>query len=127
MGGFDIEGGVIIPRKGVNELSRMTKEGEGELALGLNKNFATAKKGEGTLILRMQEGSFPDYEVVIPKNPGRSVMVNRQGFSDVIRRVSILATDRFQGVQLNFREGPAGACQPEPRAGEARESIEVGL
>lgn len=125
VGNFDIENGIIIPRKGVNELSRMTKEGDGELALGLNGSFATAKKGEGTLILRMQEGSFPDYEVVIPKNPGRSVMVNRQGFSDVIRRVSILATDRFQGVQLNFREGLLELVSQNPELGEARESIEV--
>lgn len=120
---LDIDKGVIIPRKGVAEMRRMAEDGD--LTLGLNGSFAVLKKDDATLILRMQEGSFPDYEVVIPKNTTRVVLVNRQGFGEVIRRVSIMATDRFQGVQLNFKDGLLELVSQNPDLGEARESIEV--
>ncbi|ADK83623.1 DNA polymerase III, beta subunit [Desulfarculus baarsii DSM 2075] len=120
---LDIAGGVIIPRKGVAEMRRLAEDGG--LSLGLNASFAVVKKDGATLILRMQEGSFPDYEVVVPKNAGRVALVNRQAFGEVIRRVSILATDRFQGVQLSFKEGLLELISQNPDLGEARETIEV--
>ncbi|MCF8034982.1 MAG: DNA polymerase III subunit beta [Desulfarculaceae bacterium] len=122
--GFALEGGVIIPRKGVAEMRKMAEDAE-NLTLGLNQNYATLTLDAAKLILRMQEGSFPDYEVVIPKLSKKNVVVNRQAFSDVLRRVAILATDRFQGVKLDFKEGLLEVVSQNPDLGEAREALEV--
>lgn len=121
---FDLPQGVIIPRKGVVEMRKLAEEG-GDIVLGLNQNYAVVKKDEVTLILRMQEGTFPDYEVVVPKNTKLQAMVNRQAFADVLRRVAILATDRFQGVRLLFKEGLLEVVSQNPELGEAREALEM--
>lgn len=119
---FALDKGVIVPRKGVSEMRKMAEDGD--LVLGLSQNYATVRQEEATLILRMQEGTFPDYEVVIPKNTKRRCLVNRQEFSEVLRRVSILATDRFQGVKLDFKDGLLELVSQNPELGEARESLE---
>ncbi|MEW5914726.1 MAG: DNA polymerase III subunit beta [Thermodesulfobacteriota bacterium] len=116
--------GVIIPRKGVAEMRKMAEESE-ELRLGLSQSYATLTQDQSKLILRIQEGSFPDYEVVIPKVIKKSVVANRQAFADVLRRVAILATDRFQGVKLDFKEGLLEVISQNPDLGEAREALEV--
>jgi len=121
---FSLPQGVIIPRKGVGEMRKLAEEG-GEVSLGLNQNYAVVKKDEAKLILRMQEGTFPDYDVVIPKKTKFKAVVNRQNFGDVLRRVAILATDRFQGVRLAFKNGLLELVSQNPELGEARESLEM--
>ncbi|MBU4384402.1 MAG: DNA polymerase III subunit beta [Proteobacteria bacterium] len=122
--GFALDGGVIIPRKGVAEMRKMAEDAE-TISLGLNQSYASLSLGGARLVLRMQEGSFPDYEVVIPKVSKKNVVVNRQAFSEVLRRVAILATDRFQGVKLDFKEGLLEVVSQNPDLGEAREALEV--
>jgi DNA polymerase-3 subunit beta len=124
VGEFALETGVIIPRKGVAEMRKLSEEG-GDLVLGLGQRCAVVKKNEVQLILRLQEGSFPDYEVVIPKNTKLKALVNRQAFEGVLRRVSLIATYRFQGVRLDFKEGLLEVVSNNPDMGEAREALEV--
>lgn len=121
---FALEGGVIIPRKGVTEMSKLAEEG-GEIILGLNQKFAVVTRDEVKLILRMQEGSFPDYEVVIPKNIKRKAIVNRQAFEGVLKRMSLMASDRFSGVRLEFKDGLVEVVSQNPDLGEAKEALEV--
>ncbi|MCB2189467.1 MAG: DNA polymerase III subunit beta [Deltaproteobacteria bacterium] len=121
--GLTLEDGVIIPRKGVVEMRKMAEDGQ--VTLGLGKQLASLTQSEERLILRMTEGTFPDYEVVIPKNIKRRIMVGRQAFADVLRRVSILATDRYQGVRLELRDSLLELISQNPELGEARETLEV--
>ena len=121
---FTLEEGVIIPRKGVSEMRKLAEEG-GEVTLGLSQNFAVVKKDEVLLILRKQEGSFPDYEVVVPKHVKNKAVVNRQAFADVLRRMAIMSTDRFQGVRLDFKTGLLEVVSQNPDLGEAREALEL--
>jgi DNA polymerase-3 subunit beta len=121
---FSLEKGVIIPRKGVNEMKKLAVEG-GDLILGLNQNFAVVKKAEVSLVLRLQDGTFPDYEVVIPKSTKLSAGVNRQSFYNVLKRVSILASDRFQGIRMEFKEGLLEVISQNPDLGNAREALEL--
>ena len=121
---FPLEKGVIIPRKGVSEVLKLAEEG-GALELGLNQKFAVVTKEEVKLILRLQEGNFPDYEVVVPKVPKRKVTINRRAFSEVLKRMAIMATDRFQGVRLDFKPQLLEVVSQSADLGEAREALEM--
>lgn len=121
---FTLEEGVIIPRKGVAEMRKLAEEG-GEITLGLSNSFAVVKKDEVVLVQRMQEGAFPDYEVVVPKGTKLNATVNRQAFAEVLRRMAIMATDRYSGVKLNFKEGLLEVVSQNPDLGEAREALEM--
>lgn len=121
---LQLEQGVIIPRKAVAEIRKLAEEG-GRLSLGLNQELGIVRRDQDQFILRMQEGTFPDYNVVIPKKAKQTATVNRQAFSNVLRRVSILSTDRFHGVRFDFKEGLLEVVTQNPELGEAREALEV--
>ena len=62
---LDIEDGVMIPRKGLIELNKLTLE-EGTLLLGVKQNNLVVKKDKTLLITRLLDAKFPDYKNVIP-------------------------------------------------------------
>lgn len=122
--GLALEQGVIIPRKAVAEIRKLADEG-GSLSLGLNQELGVVRREESQFILRMQEGTFPDYNVVIPKKAKQTATVNRRAFADVLRRVSIMSTDRFHGVRFDFKDSLLEIVTQNPELGEAREALEA--
>ena len=65
--------GVIIPRKGVLELSRLL-DGDAPLELAIGGNHLRLRTGN-LPYFQLVDGKFPDYERVIPKNADKSVLV----------------------------------------------------
>ena len=63
--------------------------------------------------------------MVIPKSTKLKAKVNRQSFHNVLKRVSILASDRFQGVRMEFKEGLLEVVSQNPDLGRAREALEL--
>ncbi len=121
---FELSQGVIIPRKGVMEMRKLADEG-GPVVLGLDQKQAVVKKDDVTLILKLQEGSFPDYEVVIPKKPKLKAVVNRQAFGEVLRRVSIVAPDAMSMVKLAFKGSLLELASQNAELGNASESLDI--
>ena len=65
--------GVILPRKGIMELKKISEEGEGDILLGFMENNAVVSKDQTVIIMRLVDGEFPDYERVIPKKNDNSI------------------------------------------------------
>jgi len=119
-----LEKGIIISRKGIIEIRKLAEEG-GELVLMLNQKLAVVSKDCVRLILRIQDGSFPNYDAIFPKTTQYMAVVNRRTFSEVLKRISIITTNRFQGVHLNFKDRLLEVVSQNPLLGEARESLEI--
>src|SRR5437762_14167943 len=63
---------VLIPRKTLAELTKLTADFEGDINLGADENHVYFQLGSRLLISRMLSGQFPNYEMVMPKNNDRS-------------------------------------------------------
>ena len=86
---FAFDKGIIIPRKGMLELSRLLEESE-QVQVAFQENTAIFRQGESTLIMRLIDGDFPDYDTVVPKNCERVLEVDRPRFMEMLRRMSII-------------------------------------
>lgn len=117
--------GVIIPRKGVVELRRLLDDVDGGGRLGFVENSAVFEKDGLTLTMQLVEGQFPDYQQVIPSSHNKRVVVDRQRLADALKRTSILAPDKAQGVRLDLAAGVLALSANNPDMGEAREELEV--
>ena len=116
--------GVILPRNGILEVLKIL-EGVGSVQIGFkNKNFVLRKNKE-ELIIRLIEGDFPDYEMVIPKNGGNEMKVQKNNFSKVLRRMSILSSDKYFGVRFKIDKTQVEAKTINPEIGEAKETFSV--
>ncbi len=117
--------GVIVPRKGFMEIRRLLDDGEGAARIGFVENSAVFEKGNTTLTMQLLEGQFPDYQQVIPAPSSVRIIVEKEKLSDALRRTSLLAPDKAQGVRLEVAKNTLALFANNPDLGEAREELDV--
>jgi DNA polymerase III subunit beta len=123
---FAIEEGILIPRKGVAEIVRLLAEEE-KVGLGLSKKSLALQTDNKYLFIRLLEKKFPEYRRIIPESFAYRFVLSRQALYETIRRISLLSTDRFRGVVLNFGADTLEVTFHNPEVGEGREVIPLSL
>lgn len=123
---FGIEDGILIPRKGVGEISRLLGEEE-KVALGLTKQSLALKADSKFLFIRLLEKKFPEYRRIIPDSSTFHFVLNRQELRDTVYRISLLSTERFRGVILKMGPEQIEASFSNPEVGEGREVVPLKL
>ncbi len=123
---FAIDEGILIPRKGVAEISRMLAEEE-KVGLGLSKKSLALQADNKYLFIRLLEKKFPDYRRIIPESFVYRFVLSRQALLDTIRRISLLSTDRFRGVVLSMGQDNLEVTFHNPEVGEGREVVPMTL
>lgn len=121
-----LQSGVIIPRKGLAELKRLLDEDETtEVELAFEGNNGFARKGEVTLAMRLIEGEFPNYQQVIPSEPGVQLILDTERLAKSLRRVVLLSSERSRAVKLEISEGEAVVTSNNPDLGDARDELDI--
>ncbi len=115
----------IIPRKGVLELARLLSNGDGEVQLSIGENHLRATLGSVTLISKLVDGRFPDYDRVIPGESEFQVVAQREDLRSGLGRASILSNEKFRGVRLTFKKELLVAVAHNPEQEEAEEEMEI--
>ncbi len=113
---------VIIAKKTLGELRKMN---DSDLEFGLDENNLFFRSGHRTLISRLIETKFPNFEAVIPKGNPIVLHLNKDSFINAIRRVALLSTERSKGIKLNIEADRLILFSSNPEIGEARDEIEV--
>src|SRR5688500_18521004 len=91
-GDFKLKSGVIIPRKGLLELKRLLDEApDAECHLGFAESSALFKKPGLTMVMRLIDGQFPEYQRVIPKEGERKLNVPKVRLTEGLKRISLLS------------------------------------
>ncbi len=120
-----LEKGVLLPKKGLAELSRLLEEGGDQVWIKLKNNNLIVKRENVVLIMRLLDAEFPDYNQVIPNQTKRHIRIKRSPFIDSLKRVSILSSEKTKGVKFHFGENLLELSSYNPDFGEAKEEISV--
>jgi len=113
---------VIVAKKTLNEIRKFEDE---TVAFDLDENNLFFRVGARTLISRIIESKFPNYQAVIPKdNPGRLVL-DRTELADAIRRVALLSAERSKGIKFTLEKNKLRLFSSNPEIGEARDKLAV--
>jgi DNA polymerase-3 subunit beta len=117
--------GVIVPRKTVIELRKLVEEGEDEVQIALGETKIRCAIGEAALTSKLIDGTFPDYDRVIPVNNDKILEVECKEFADAVDRVSTISTERSRAVKLAVDRGNLVVSATSPENGTAVEELEV--
>ena len=118
--------GVIVPRKTVLELRKLVEEGaEEEVQIALGDSKIRVQVGEAALTSKLIDGTFPDYDRVIPANNEKVLEVECKSFSEAVDRVSTISTERSRAVKLAIETGGLVVSATSPENGTAVEELEV--
>jgi DNA polymerase-3 subunit beta len=118
--------GVIIPRKGLAELKRLVDADDAdEIELAFEGNNGLAKRGNVTLVMRLIEGEFPNYQQVIPASLEHQLVLAVDPLLHALRRVSLLSSERSRAVTLGLSNGKLTLTSSNPDLGDAREELDI--
>lgn len=126
MEGLPAGKGVIVPRKGVQEIAKVLESAEGEVTLHFSSSGLVFLESQNTeLAIRNIQGEFPDYKQVIREQSPSSAEINIGMWADSLRRVAILSNERTHGVRLQFEAGNLEVSTTSPELGEATDALEI--
>ncbi|AQS84998.1 MAG: DNA polymerase III subunit beta [Acetobacter aceti] len=92
--------GVIIPRKTIGEIRKLLDEAPEEVDVSVSDTRIQFSVGPITLTSKLIDGTFPEYQRVIPSGNNRTLRVGKKDFSDAVGRVAAISQERSRPVKL---------------------------
>ncbi|MEZ7880628.1 MAG: DNA polymerase III subunit beta [Rhodospirillales bacterium] len=117
--------GVIVPRKAVTELRKLIDESGDEVAISMSESKIRFSFDNAVLTSKLIDGTFPDYQRVIPSGNDKDMEVNCKLFSDAVDRVSAISSEKSRAIKLVLSSGLLALSASSPEHGSAEEEIEV--
>lgn len=117
--------GVIIPRKAVNEIRKLIDEAGDSIEISLSENKMRFSFDHIGLTTKLIDGTFPDYDRVIPKNNDKMLDVNPALLAKAVDRVSTISSEKSRAIKLTLGNKMMTLSANSPDSGSASEEIEV--
>ena len=117
--------GVIVPRKTVGELRRLLEDTDAEVSVALSDTKIRFAFDDVDLTSKLIDGTFPDYQRVIPEANDKIMDVECRPFAEAVDRVSTISTEKSRAVKVELKDGTLTLSASSPDAGSASEEIGV--
>lgn len=118
------DAGFLLPKKGLIEVSKFLDK-DGMIDIGVKDNNFIIKQENEIIIMRLLEGTFPEYRDIIDKENAKEVKLNKGQFQMMLRRMSILASENYRGVVFNFEKEKIIIHSTNPDIGESKEDMDI--
>ena len=121
----ELENGIIIPRKGLQELKKMLggADKKDKVEISIEKPRLLAHFKNQSLNIRLIEGQYPNYKSLLPKQTGEDIIVSTADFLSALKRISVLTSARFKGVNFTFSKSRLAIDFSHPEVGSAEEKL----
>ncbi|MCX5513451.1 DNA polymerase III subunit beta [Kaistia algarum] len=117
--------GIIAPAKTIARLHDMAKGAEGDLAIEISETKIRVAFGASVLTSKLIDGTFPDYQRVIPRDNDKRLTVDRATLAEAIDRVSTVASERGRAVKLNLQPDSLQLQVHNADSGTGDETLDV--
>jgi len=113
----------LIPKKALMELTKIARDAKGEVSFGEDPNHIYFEVNGRLLITRKLSGTFPNYEMVIPKDNDKKAIFDAEEMKNAIRRVSLMADERTRSIRMTVRTNEIEIGAQSSEEGEASEKV----
>ncbi|MEE8444836.1 MAG: DNA polymerase III subunit beta [Alphaproteobacteria bacterium] len=117
--------GIIVPRKTINELRKLIDEVEGDVDVSLSDTKIRFAIDGIVLTSKLIDGTFPDYNRVIPEGNDKELRVNCKRFERAVDLVSTISTEKSRAIKLSLNDNNLVLSATSPDSGSATEELEV--
>jgi DNA polymerase III subunit beta len=124
--GAALKPGVILPPKTLTQVLRMSEDAEQEIEIEIGSAQARFSTPTITILTKLIDGPYPNYENVVPKEFARVMRCNREQLVSVLRRVSTMANAKTRLVVFSFPDGTLQLSAKNPHlGGDSEETLAV--
>jgi DNA polymerase-3 subunit beta len=116
---------VLIPKKALTELVKISRDSDGEIQFGEDQNHIYFQTGGRLLITRKLSGNFPNYEMVMPKDNDKTVIFDLAEMKSAVRRISLMADERNRSVRITIRKDEVEITAQSSEEGEGQEFVQA--
>lgn len=116
---------LIVPKKGVSELIKLLGRVSQPVVLNLGERQLSLTLGGYRLTSQLIDGTFPNYEQVLPQLQETPVLISRQSFLESLQRAKVLLLDRHDGIRLTFGEASLQLAARNLENETADETLEI--
>jgi DNA polymerase III subunit beta len=95
--------GVIVHRKGINEIKKIMDTEIGDIRIGFGSGEVVFRVGNAALFVREIDEEYPDYESVIPSDFNRHFVVDVPELLEAMRRVMPLSDPNVLTLKMEIR------------------------
>tara|TARA_Y100000590_G_scaffold367292_2_gene427267 strand:- start:4537 stop:5652 length:1116 start_codon:yes stop_codon:yes gene_type:complete len=117
--------GVIIPKKTINEVRKLIDEQNNDIRVALNENKIVFYINNVILSSKLIDGSFPEYEKVIPKNNDKTLEINTNQIYEAIDRVSTVSDVKSNSIKLSIMDNIISISSNNSETGSGAEDINI--
>ena len=117
---------VIVPRRTANEICLLANETDSTAVVETSPTRIKFTSGNTSLLSRLIDGKFPDYERIIPLGNDKIFDVNRLALSGAVRRVTAVASEGWFPIKMEAAEDLLKISGTDPITGNlAKEEIDI--
>jgi len=117
--------GIIVPRKGLNELRRLLSEGAEDFFVSIKGKMLLVKREGLFLSMRLIEGKYADYRRIIPELMPSGIKVPKDVFLASLKRISLMSSDKSRSLTFSLSPGILQLSSQSPELGDAQEEIAI--
>ncbi len=122
-GGGTLE--ALVPKKAMVEAVKITRDEGEDVRIWLTDNQLILEQGNSTLVARLIDGQFPNYDQVVPAPGPSKILIGREALQGALRRTSAIMGERTTATEFEFRPGRAVVSCVNIDLGEAHEEVEA--
>lgn len=113
----------LVPKKALLELLKISRDSRSDVSFGEDANHIYFEIDGRLLITRKLSGTFPNYEMVLPKDNDKVVTFDADEVRSAIRRVALMAEEKHRSIRMTIRDGEIEVGAKSSEEGEANERI----
>lgn len=117
--------GVILPRKTVGELRKLIEDTQSDISVSLSDSRVRFAFDDAVMTSKLIDGTFPDYERVIPTDNDKVLEVDRKAFAQAVDRVAAVSSEKSRAVKMQVLSGLVRLSASSPESGSAEEELEA--
>ncbi|MDD5275516.1 MAG: DNA polymerase III subunit beta [Methylovulum sp.] len=119
------EARIILPRKGVLELSRLLDDPEIELKVEFSANNIRIFIKNLIFSAKLVDSKYPDFSKVFQQEFFNQIHIQKTHLKEALTRVAILSNEKFKGVTLDIASGSLRISTHNPEHDEAEEELSI--
>jgi len=116
---------MILPRKTVIELIKLLDDSDELVQMQLSPSQVVIYLDGMTIISKVIDGKFPDYNRVIPQNHQNTFTINRLAVLSSMQRTAILSNEKFKGIRMLLSEHLLKLISTNSEQEEAQDEMEI--
>ena len=115
----------LIPRRGVQEIRKFC-ENKNSFFFGIEDKQAVLKNEDSLLIIRLMEGDFPDFQVLLGSlSKKNTIHIDRLRFLESLKRINLFTEDMFHAIKMDIEENQIVLSSQNADFGSAKDEFQV--